>query len=345
MRYWVKAVLLCGLFFSSLLSFQAAEWDAPKDGRFTEKQLENYIAAQKELMQYIKAASKAIEGSKTGLGALSAIGNMDEKMNAITTRNGFKKAEFEWLAGAATQTMGAAYIDESMTQAKADLVEQKKKNAAEIAAAKAKLATYESARKSGTRVLNQEQRENLVKQAKEQETAALEEAKNHADEAKAAAEEASKSEGDAKATDALAAKPPADIDGDSKADYVKGKKEEATNSRAAAKESRDKEKEARKAETESKSKALPFANQAAHPEIPITPEEKKQVADENDQAITDTKAELETLVQATSILADGDAAIKKQTDELLKTIPQENLTLVKKHFKEMQNAMGMIEKK
>ena len=328
--------------YASLLS--AAEWSAPADGKFTEKQLENYIGAQREIFQYFKAAGKAMEGSK-GLGAISVAAGINDKIKAIYDKNGLQQGEYEWIGGKVGELLGVVIIDDIAEKSKAELIEQKKKNSAEIAAVKAKIAAFETASKSGTRVLTPERREELVKQYKDQETAALEEAKTRTDEAKSAADEAAKAEADAKASDALAAKPPADVDADSKPEYIKGKKEEAQNFRTAAKEVRDKEKEARKLEAESKAKAAGFAKQAAHPEVPTTDEEKEQVKNDNAQGLEAAKGELETLTQATQILADADTAAKKQTEEYHKAIKEENLALVKKHHKEILKAMGVDEKK
>lgn len=330
------------LFLLSFASF-AADWAEPKDGKFTEKQLENYIGAQKDLMAYLKAAGKAAEGS--GAGALAVLAGMDDKVNGIFAKHGLQKPEYEWLNTKVWEALGASMVDTALDKASADLAERKKKHADEVAAAKAKLATFEAALKNGARVLTKEQRDDLVKQAKEAQTSALDEAKTHADEAKAAAEEAAKAEADAKASDALAAKPPADVDADGKADYIKGKKEEAGNFRTAAKEVREKEKEARKAEAESKAKAAGFAQQAARPEIPATPDEKEQVKNENTQGVNDAKGELDTLKQAGDLLAEGDATMKKQADEMHKNVNADNLALVKKHLKEIHDAIGIKEPK
>ncbi len=328
---------------STVLVLRAADWEEPKDGLFTEKQLLNYIAAQKELIDYAKAAGKAAEG---GAGAALAVGlGIDGKLNAIVTKNGMQLSEYAWVAGKVGEAMGVVIVDGTVEKAETELAAQKKKNAADIAAAQAKITALEAAAKSGARVLTAEQREELIKQAREQQNAALEEAKTHTEEAKTAAEEAAKAETEAKAADALAKKPPADVEADAKADYINGKKEEATNLRNSAKEARDREKEARKLEAEGKARAAAFAQQIAHPEIPITPEEKEQVKNENERALNDAKTELDVLKQATTLIADSGGNIKKQFADYHKTIKEENLALVKKHLKAIQKSMGIEEQK
>ncbi|HLX61023.1 MAG TPA: hypothetical protein VKX17_07050 [Planctomycetota bacterium] len=337
-----RGCVVFSLFVCAASSF-AADWAEPKDGKFTETELTNYIGAQKDLVAYLKAAGKAVEGSSAA--ALAVLAGVDEKASGILSRNGLQRAEYDWLNAKVWESIGIIYVDAAFEKGNAELAERKKKHADDIAAAKAKLAAFEAAQRNGTHVLTKDQRGDLIKQAKEAQASALEEAKTHADEALAAAEEAAKAEADAKASDALAAKPPADVDADGKADYIKGKQEEAENFRTAAKEVREKEKEARKADAESKAKAAGFGQQAAHPEVPITPEEQEQVKNDNAQGVNDAKGELDTLKQAGNLIAEGEATVKKQTDEMHKNVNAENLALVKKHLKEIQDAMGMKDSK
>lgn len=344
MRQSLCAAAMLGSLLFCAARISCADWEEPKDGKFTEKQLELFIAAHGEWVQYQKAAAKALEGSK-GFGGIGAVTTMNEKLKSIMDKHGLKLDEYAWLSSKVGGCTGIALVDDMMDKGKTETEELKKKNSAEIAAGKAKIAAYEAALKNGTRVLTPERREELVKQAKEQETSALEEAKTHTDEAKAAADEAAKAESEAKAADALAQKPPADVEADSKAEYSKGKKEEADNFRTAAKEVREKEKEARKLEAESKAKAAGFARQAAQPEIPVTREDKEQVKTDNTQGLESARTELETLKQATQFLAENDVAREKQIVEYHKSINEENLALVKKHYKEIQKALGMDEKK
>src|SRR6185369_14928769 len=109
--------------YASLLS--AADWQAPADGKFTEKQLENYIGAQKEIFQYFKAAGKALEGSK-GLGAISVAAGINDKMKAILDKNGLQQGEYEWMGGKVGELLGVVIIDDIAGKSKAELVEQRK---------------------------------------------------------------------------------------------------------------------------------------------------------------------------------------------------------------------------
>jgi hypothetical protein len=346
-RTCVVAVPALAVFAALWLAapLRADEWEEPKNGLFTEKQIEHYAAAQKDLMQLLRTMGKAVEGSKTGIGAAAVLAGMDDKVNAIVAKHDLKRAEFEWLGSKAFECMGLAMIDEQFDKGKDDLAEQRKKNVADQEAMKKRIADYEKASKEGKRVLTKEQREELVKGSKEAQDSANEEARQHAQEAKEAADEAAKIEGEAKAADALAKNPPPDVDKDSRDDYVKGKKEEAESLRANAKESRDREKEAKKAEAESKAKAAAAGRQIANPEVPVTDEEKEQTKAQNAKGLADARSELEQLAQVSTLLADAEVQYKKQRDEMHKSVKEENLTLVKKHLKELKEAWGMDEKK
>jgi hypothetical protein len=216
----VTLVTFCLL--AVLPAARAADWKEPLDGLFTEKQVENYAAAQKDVLQLLKAMGKATEGGKGGAAALNLMAGLDDKVTAILAKHDLQRKEFDWLGGKVLECWGVGMMDDMLDGSKAELAQQKKKNAAEIESAKARIAEYEKARKSGTRVMTKEQRDAAVQSAKEAQDAASEEARQHADDAKAAADEGAKYEADAKAADALAKNPPADVEADARADYIKG---------------------------------------------------------------------------------------------------------------------------
>jgi hypothetical protein len=321
---------------------RAADWEAPKDEKFTEKQVENYAAATKELFGMMKAMGKAAEGA-SGPAALALMAGLDDKVNAIVAKHGMERREYEWLGNKIFENMGMAMIDETMDKAKEDLAKQKKKLADDLAAAQKKLADYQQAQKDGKRVLTKEQREELVKRAKEEQASAQEEVKQHEQEAKDAETEAKTHDSEAAEAEKLAKNPPGDVSADDRPDYVKGKKEEAENARNAAKEVRERVKEAQKAVAESKAKVAAALSREKNPEVPVTDEEKAQVKEENERGSADAKSEVETTSQAVQLLKDNDAAVAKQEAEMHKNVIPENLALVKKHLKELREAWGMAE--
>jgi hypothetical protein len=323
----------------------ADEWKQPADGLLTDKQVVNYIAAQKEITQLLKAVGKAAEGSKSGFGAYTLVAGLEDKYNAILAKHDLKRAEYDWANGKLLECWAATLQLNLIDQSMSDLVEQKKKNATDLQAAQQKVSQYEIAAKAGTRVMTKEQRQGAVQSAKDAQAAATDEAKQHAEEAKTAAEEAAKIEAEAKAAEALAKNPPADVEKDSRDDFIKAKREEAMNLLANAKESRDREKEARKAEAESKAKAAAASKAMANPEIPVTDEEKAQVKAENTEGLAAAKSEVDLLKQAGQLLAEADGQTRKQQDEVQKDLKPQNVALARKHLKELQDAWGMEEKK
>ena len=323
----------------------ADDWKEPADGLLNEKQVVKYTAAQKEIMQLLKAVGKAAEGSKSGFGAYTLMAGMEDKINAILAKHDLKRPEYEWANGKLLECWGTALQLDMIDQSTGDLVEQKKKNAMDLQAAERKVVLYEKSAKAGTRVMTKEQRQSAVQSAKDAQTSASDEARQHAEEAKTAAEEAAKIEADAKAAETLAKNPPVDVDKDSREDYTKGKNEEAMNLLASAKESRAREKEALKAETESKAKAAAAAKAMENPEVPVTDEDKAQVKTENAEGLASAKSEVEILKQARDLLAESDGQIKKQQAEAQKNLKPQNVALARKHLKELQEAWGMDDKK
>src|SRR5438270_13313538 len=68
------------------------DWQPPKDGLFTEKQLTNYTGAFKDWQDLMKAYGKALDGSKSGAGALVVIAGMEDKFNEIVKKHDLKRA-------------------------------------------------------------------------------------------------------------------------------------------------------------------------------------------------------------------------------------------------------------
>ena len=138
-------------------------------------------------------------------------------------------------------------MDDATAKAKVEMSDRLKKSADEQAALQQKIATCEKALKEGRRVMTPDERTEAVKSAQADQQSANDDAKGHADAAKDAADACSKSEAAAKQATVLAAWPPADVSADDLDSYIAGKKQEATDALASAKESRDKEAEEKQA--------------------------------------------------------------------------------------------------
>ena len=146
-------------------------------------------------------------------------------------RHGLSEPEFKWLAERMPEQRGQLYALEVLDKADADVAERLKKSAAEQAAMKQKLATYETAAKAGRRVMTPEERADAAKNAKSDQQSAEEEAKGHQDAAKEAADAAAKAEAEAKAAEDAMKSPPKELTGDDRQAFVEEKKNAADGAR------------------------------------------------------------------------------------------------------------------
>jgi hypothetical protein len=323
------------------IAAQAADWKAPKDGVFTEKQLTSYLEIRKNYTQSLNAAGKALQGNQAGAAALAVLTELETRRKADVAKHGLQEEEYQWMEGQATATYGALAVSDLLDQSRAAMADSIKKNQDELKEKQSSLAQYEKAAKDGRRVMAKDDREAAIKSAKEDQQSALDEAKQHADEAKAAREDADKADADAKQNDALAKNPPSDVSADDRAGYVEDKKNAAQTARDAAKEARDKQNEAIKAEKEARAKADAAGSRAKDPELPTTPEDKAQVKQQNEDMIKQLKADIDNTQQAIKLVQDSQQTGLKQWEAELAKIPAQNLALLKKHRTDWEQAWGM----
>jgi hypothetical protein len=355
-------VALCALLSALVLTSAPVaraddkEYEGPKDGSITEKQFEAYLNVTREWVATSQAASKAMEGSKTGFGALSVIAKTDEKFKASLAKYGVSESEYSWIGDKVWAAWGTAMMVDSLgTQGAADLQNQQKKMADELAAAKKQLGEAEAAQKAGTRILSKEERAQRVQSAKDQAQAARDEAKSyddqikqHQQEQKEANDEAAKQLKAAQEADSLAKNPPKDVAQDDRESYINDRKNEAQSARDAAKEANDRmteakknEDEAKKSQAEATAKATGFDKQAANPEQPATDEEKQQLAKDNADAVERLKQQISSSEQAQQMLTESLAMNKKQVEEMKSKVPPKNLEILLKRHEEFEKALGM----
>ena len=335
-------VTVCALVATWTVAVYAADFKEPKDGVYTEKQLTAYIQTLKEHMQTLKAAGKAVEGSSgAGAGAIAVYNATNAKFKEELAKNGLSEAEYQWIGSKALEAYGGLMIQDRIDEGKTGMAASMKKNQDELKEKQTKLAEYEKATKDGKRVMTKDDRESAIKSAKDDQQAALDEAKQHADEAKAAKEDADKADAEAKQNDALAKNPPSDVSADDRPGYIEDKKNAAQSARDAAKEARDKQAEALKAQKEAQAKADAAAARVKDPEIPTTPEDKAQVKQQNEEMIKQLKEEIDNSQQAIKLLTDSQQNGLKDLEGGVAKIPSQNLTLMRKHRTEWEDAMGM----
>jgi len=332
--------VVCALVATCTVAVYAADWQEPKDGVYTEKQLTAYIQTMKAHMQTLKAAGKAAEGS-SGAGAIAVYSATNAKFKEELAKNGLTEPEYQWIGNKVFESYGALILQDTIDKSKADMAASMKKNQDELKEKQTKLAEYEKASKDGKRVMTKDDRDSAIKSAKEDQQSALDEAKQHADEAKAAKEEADKADADAKQNDALAKNPPSDVSADDRPGYIEDKKNAAQSARDTAKEARDKQAEALKAEKESRAKADAAAARVKDPEVPTMVEDKAQVKQQNEEMIKQLKEEIDNSQQAIKLLNDSQQNGLKDLESGVSKIPAQNLALLKKHRTEWEDAMGM----
>lgn len=329
--------------FASMVLFAAAsaraEWQEPKDGLLTEKQITAYIAATREIMQNLKAAGKAVDGTNNPVTAMQVYKQTEGKMQAAIAKQGLAEAEYQWVAGKIWEARGSLYMTEIQTKAEKEIADRTKKSAEEIATLKQKVATYEQAAKSGRRVMTAEERNDAIKSAKEDQKAADEEAKSQADAVKEATEAATKSDAEAKAADDAAKNPPKDLAGDDRQAFIEEKKQAAESARTAAKEAREKLAEENKALAEAKAKSTAAAAKAANPDVPVTPEEKADVKKQTDEALAAAKAELQTAIDAEKLLKESADQVRKQFADMQNQPGAKNAKVVQPHVKEFDEML------
>lgn len=314
-----------------------AEWKEPADKTFTEDQLNTYIATTDDWLDENAKISQSLNNATTTAERIALVGELGKKHQACLDRHTIGSDEYNWLGQRTIEAYGvAAYAEEGYAKAESDMQAKLTENDAKMADAQSRLAEYQQAEQAGQRVMTPEDREAAVKQAKSDQQAALDEAKQHDDEANAAENDANQHDADAKAADDLASEPPADVVAGDRPSYIDGKKTEAQAARDAAKEARGREADAEKAKADAIAKAASAAQTIEHPDIPQTDDEKASVKSDNDAAIIQAQADIVQSKQNKESMALVEAQLKQSLDKMEQDIPQQNIALMRKHLAEYQ---------
>ncbi|HEX8916749.1 MAG TPA: hypothetical protein VF796_30645 [Humisphaera sp.] len=309
-----------------------ADFEPPKDGAVTEKQVTEYIGAMKDWLGVMKAAGKAVE--KNQAAALGVIGAVDARFNQILTQHGFaSKDEFQWVGERVWEARGAVMAETAIAQQKAGIADAQKKAAAEMAALRTRVTALEAGVKSGRRVMTDDEKKAAVESAKSEMDSANDAAKGKDEEAKSAATEAAKYEATAKAAEALAAKPPAETPADEKEAFVAAKKQEATDALAAAKEQRAAQAAAAAEAAAARAKAAGFAARMRDPEA--TPaDELDAVRKENAEKLAAAQEQLKQGAETEGLLKQAATDMEKNAGEMAAKVNAQTLGFVRKHAAE-----------
>ena len=328
-----------------LVNSAQAQWQAPADKKFTEARLKVFLDTQREWLEESAAILRQATAAQTPEAKLAAVAGIDMRYQACLDRHHLGQEEYEWLAQRAAEAWGAVtYLDADLKKALDRIDAQARKLDAEEAAERSRLATFQEAKTNGWRVLSAEDRDAAVKAARADQQAAADEAKQHADDATADEAEANQHDADAKIADDQAADPPADVSVDDRSEYVQNKKNEARAARDSAKEVRIEEAEAKKAQAEAQARADAAAQRAAHPEIPVTDDDKAAAKSDNDAGIAAAMKSISAIDSEKAQLAQSRKKLIETAKAMIKAIPPENIAIMRKYADQYKEQSALARK-
>jgi hypothetical protein len=318
-----------------LSSAAMADWSAPADGGFTEKQLENYLAMSKEWIATMKAAGKAVDGSQSGFTILAMYTRTNsDKFNDSLKKHGLAKAEFYWLGNKTWEAWNAVAIDKAVKQMDAEMAAETKKDTDLVATDKVKLALYQQALTTGRRVLTPEERAAAVKKAQADQQAAAEQVNQQTDEARTAAADISRAESEASSLEAAANSPPNDLGDDEKASYSAAKQAQAQAARDGEQDDRTKMADARQAIATAQAAVEAAIARARQPDVPQTEEERAEVRELTPKMIAQLQAEIANAQDTLNLLADTGVSARNAWIKERGKPNEDNVALMKSHAKE-----------
>lgn len=324
------AVLFIFLFL--LTGSLVAQWTPPAVSKFTEAQLKTYLDTQKD---WLDESAKLLQDSSTAKldqNKGTMVGDVADRYQACLDRHHIGKMEFEWIGQrAADAWSAAAYLDGAYQKSKDGLATESAQLDDAIAAARKQLAIYQEAKENGWRILSGDDRAAAIKSAQDDQKSALEDVKRYSDDAVTAEGDSAQHDADAKAADDQAANPPADVSADDRAEYIQNKKNEAQAARASAVDARVEEADAKKSLAEAQAQVDAAAQREAHPEIPVTDDEKSQAKSDNDAAILVAKNTISAANQQKQRISTEQANLEKTSKAMTKGVPPENIALLRKY--------------
>ena len=327
-RFTAASLVLSLLLVNSV----KAQWQPPADKKFTEPRLKIFLDAQKDWLDESAAILAQAAAAKTPQEKQAAVVDINKPYQSCLDRHHISAEEYQWLAQRAAEAWAAAmYLDVDLKNAHERLDTQAKTLDANEAACRSRLAMYQEAKNNGWRVLSDEDRSAVVKTARTEQQAAEDEVKQHADDIAADELEAAQHELDAKNADEQAASPPADVSADDRSEFIQNKKNEAKAARDSAKELRNEEADVKKAEAEAQARADAAAQRAAHPEIPVTDEEKSAARSDNDAGIAAATKSIGAVEAEKAQLAESRKKLAETAKDMTKDVPPENMAIIRKY--------------
>jgi hypothetical protein len=323
------AALMFFVFFfaGSLLAQQTR----PADKRFTEDQLKTFLVTEKDWVDQSNKIMQEAANSKTDPANL-AVGRIGQLYQACLDRHRISREDFESIGERVAEAYDAVtYLDGSYKTSLDHVETDTAPQNASLADAQKQLAIYEEAEKNGWRLLSAEDREAAIKSALAEQQTALDEVKQRSEDVNTNETEAVQHDADAKVADDQAKNPPSDVSADDRSEYIQNKKNEAVAARASAKEARVGEADSKSAQNEAQTRADAAGQRAAHPEIPVTDEQKSQVKSDNDAAIKSAQSAISAAKERLAKIAKGQADLQKTAQTITKGVPPENIELMRQY--------------
>ncbi len=340
-RFMGMAIVLASICVQPVL----ADWKDPADKKITEDELKLYLETANDWNDITLKILEDVNNSKTDAGKMTAVGDIDKKQQACLDKHHISEAEYKWVAERAVEAWGmATYADDVFTKGQTELQAKSRENDDKLADAQKRLATYQQAEKDGNRVMSDDDRQAAIKAATDDRQSALDEVKQRDDEVKSTEDEVKQHTADAKAAEEAAKNPPADVTGADRDAYVQNKNNEVQAAYDVAREAQDRVTAAKKARDDAQTRADAAAQKAAHPESPVSDDEKASVKSDNDAGIAQAQADIDACNQAKLQLATAVEQLKHSEEETSKSVPAENIALLRKYsdqYKQMlEHAAG-----
>jgi len=313
-----------------------ADWSPPADGKFTESQLAVYLVTQKELLEILSSAHAAqAQGGQ--------VPDLSQEYQACLDKHHMSRLEFEWMQQRTGDAWSAlAYLDGAGKANKDRLDAQEKQFDDQIAAEQQQLAAYQNAKTNGWRIVTPEDRDAIVKTATDEQHTAQAEVTRYQQDAQADETDAQQHDADAKAANDQAANPPSDVSAEDRAQYIQSKKTEAEAARQSASEARVEETDAKASQADAQGRADAAAQRAAHPEIPVTDDDKSKATADNDNAIAAARAAIASATEQKQKLAAQQADLEKTSGAMTRNVPPENIDLLRKYSAQYKQQLDDI---
>jgi hypothetical protein len=309
-----------------------ADWQPPADNRFSEMQLRLYLETAADLTEQDSKLIAEASKSQSYDQKVNLASRLSKLNDQTLARHHISRAEYDWLAKRVSTAWGVAtYLDGTYSKIKSDFQATDTDNDAKLAEATRRLATYKAALDAGTRVLDADERDVVIKSYQRQQQAALDEARQHGDDVDAAERDARDHDVSAKAADELAANPPSDVPDVDHDDYITTKRNEAQVEREAAKDARNREAECKQAQAQSLAAADLAAQRGQHPEIPVTDEQKAAAKVDDQAGIARAQHDIDGCNAAKTALTAALAEVEKSATETTREAPTQNLVLIRKY--------------